>query len=619
MTSRQAYTSGAGWPERLGALLLVLGLWALAAWVVWELVWPGPAPCFTLLSPDTEQVLPLDAPLTLRGHLKGGRALTCNGREIRPGSGGGFEAPVPGPTAPGMYLVRCSAENARGRSFPYVYGRLAGDTLPLGDPIPDAVVLAVPFASLAGKGGLLAPLATFVTERLGPPLIDAAARFVTTWEGATIGPIRLGAVTLLRVEAGSAEAIVVTLGLQRVEVDLEVPEGWVPSALPSALRRFWPALGGKQTLRLGKELPVSVTLAWPPGERPRLSVGLLSSELLRTAFRFRFVADALVGALGALSRKWQADLDRALNGAAEVIAALDRLHQGLETQLGRVGALLPPLPALVSPQQPAVCFSLSLGRLRSDRESGLATLHLSARIQGVIRGGKRCADARPGEVRPVPLGGHLTRRLVLGPPLPPKGLTRPALLVAHDLVNAYLAAVWASGALDRVPIRLPALAEQGFDIRSLAYHLPPVVSTSPDGRLRLEVPELGVDLGTLGEPRRLFSAHLRLPLGVSSPQPGRVRLGVDRQAPPVIHLRCEREAQGRPGKPGGGCPAQSKRFQSLVNVATELALRPELATPPLALEAALPALRAAGVSIRVGRVVPLARGLQVELEVQQAR
>ena len=52
------------------------------------------------------------------------------------------------------------------------------------------------------------------------------------------------------------------------------------------------------------------------------------------------------------------------------------------------------------------------------------------------------------------------------------------------------------------------------------------------------------------------------------------------------------------------------------NIATELAFRPELATPPLAIEAALPALRAASVTIRVGKVTPVPRGVQVELDVR---
>jgi hypothetical protein len=519
-----------------------------------------------------------------------------------------------------MYVIGCRATNGRGRVFPYSYARLAGASVPIGDPIPDAVVLAVPLASLTPKGGLFAPLANLVAKHLSPPVMAGAARLTTQWEGATLGPFRLGGVSLISVYTRGSEDIGVSLGLEQVEVDVEAPQGWVPHGLPDALRRFLPNLGGKRTIQLGKRIPLHIGLRWSSGEKPRISVSLISGELAMSVMKLQHFSRAIGSTIMPLLKSWNAELQRALNGAAEVFEALEKLHKGLEARLSRVGALLPPLPAIVSPSQPSVCLSLSLSSVRPHHKSGLITLHLTAKILGVIKGGKRCADLGPaGVVPPLPLGGHSTRRLAMGPPSIPKSLSRPAILVSHDLLNAYLAAVWASGALDRVPIRIPDLAEQGFDIRSLAYRLPPVLITAPDGRLRLELPELGVDMGTLGEPRRLFAAHLRIPLGVETPGAGRLRLGVDPKAPPKIHLRCEEEAAGRPGAPGGGCPAQSKRFQSLVNIATDLALRPELATPPLAIEAALPAIKAAGVSIGLGSLAPLERGIKVNLEVKQAK
>lgn len=607
---------------------MVFGLWALVGWMVWELVWPGPSPRLHLEFPATEEILATDRPILVQGRIQRARSLTCNGAEVHLGPGGRFRAAVPGPTRAGMYLLGCEARNQRGRPFNYPFARLAGPSVPLGDPIEDAVIVAVPLKALTAKGGLFGPLAAFFAEKVAPAAMAVAERFTTTWEGARIGPLRLSGLSLLSVEAGGSEELVVTLGLEGVRLDLDFPHGWAPSTLPAKVRRLMPELGGKREIALGKTLPLSVTIAWTKGQRPRLSVGLLSSDLLRSALKFRFMADVVVASLGALSKKWQADLDKALNDTEAVISALDRIHKGLEARLTRVGALLPPLPSMVSPDRPSVCFSLSLSRLRSDRGAGLVTLHLAAQVLGVTRGGKRCADARPEEISPLPLGHHSRRRLVLGPPWSKGGATQvgkprngtplmgPSLLVAHDLLNAYLATLWVSGSLRRVPVDLPDLRDQGFDIRSLAYSLPPVVTTSPAGHLVIEVPELGVDLGTIGEPRRLFYAHLRVPLALSDPAPGKLRLGAMRGAPPEVHLRCEEEGVGRSGQPGRGCPTQSRRFESLVNVATELAFVPELALPPLAVEAALPSLSAAGVTIRVGRVVTLPKGLQVELEVQ---
>jgi hypothetical protein len=161
-----------------------------------------------------------------------------------------------------------------------------------------------------------------------------------------------------------------------------------------------------------------------------------------------------------------------------------------------------------------------------------------------------------------------------------------------------------------VPVDLPRLSAQGFDIRSLRYGLPPMVTTTADGDLRLEVPELGVDLGTTGEPRRLLAVHLRLPLHLQTQGPGRVRLAVRRRSPPRIWVRCEQES-------GRACSAQSRRLQDLVDLATELAFRPELAIPELALTAALPVLRAAGVTVEVTAVRAVPRGLHVRLSLRR--
>jgi hypothetical protein len=93
--------------QRLGASALVLGLWALVGWVVWELVWPGPEVALRLSTPPREQVLTPDAPLTIGGRVQRARRLRCNGRQVRPDPGGWFRAVIPGPTRAGMYVVRC--------------------------------------------------------------------------------------------------------------------------------------------------------------------------------------------------------------------------------------------------------------------------------------------------------------------------------------------------------------------------------------------------------------------------------------------------------------------------------------------------------------------------------
>jgi hypothetical protein len=202
------------------------------------------------------------------------------------------------------------------------------------------------------------------------------------------------------------------------------------------------------------------------------------------------------------------------------------------------------------------------------------------------------------------------RRIVLGSPLPPTPTQGAALVISHDLINAYLTTVWASGSLALVPVSLPEAREHGFDLRHLAYRLPPVVTTAPGGRLRLEVPEVGVDLRTLGEPMRLFAAHLRLPLSVAMQGKEKLRFRVEKKAPPRVAIRCTSEGAGHL------CPAQSRRFQQLVNIATELAFRPELAGPELAFEAALPAFQAPGVKIGVRSVEAIPRGIRVRLWIQ---
>jgi hypothetical protein len=336
-------------------------------------------------------------------------------------------------------------------------------------------------------------------------------------------------------------------------------------------------------------------------------LGPLSTGLLKKALGLAFLADTANTLLGLLSGKLHLELNRALRGARRLARHIDRIHREIQARLGRMAALLPPLPAELSPERVAACLSLRLSHLTTAPRAGILRFHLSARMLGYTRGGRSCAEARA--VRPLGLGGrYALRRLLLGPPPLDQAPDGPAVIIAHDLINAYLATLWASGGLRHVPIRLPALQQHGFHLRHLSYRLPPVITTHR-AELRLEVPELWVYLQTLGEPGRLFATHVRTALQVQVRPGGRLRFAVPPNRPPRIWVRCLREAEG-------ACAAQSRRFQSLVNVGMDLAFSPDLAGPELALEAALPPLGGPGLDIRLGPVRPVPRGVMVRLNIK---
>lgn len=603
------HASQQGWTrlQRLGGTLLVVGLWVGVAWLAWQLVWPGPTPVLRLAAPAEQRYLPLDKPLTVQGRLRRARRVRCEGRDGRPDAQGRFTLHAPGPTRPGMYVVRCEAKNRRGRSFPFTYARLAGPSRALHDEIPDAVVLVLPLDKLKAKGGLLHGLSRLVSGPLARYLKSAAAQLVFRYGGLALGPVQVKTVTLLGVEAAEGDRLAVTLGLRGVSVGVHLPDKWVGKKAPTWARMLVALLAGKQTLQLHGTLPLRFLVRWPPGGLPSLSLGLLSTGLLKKALGLAFLADAANSMLGLLSGKLHAELNRALRGAKKLARHIDRIHRQIQRRLGRMARLLPPLPRQISPQRVAACLSLRLSHLTTSAQTRIVRFHLSARMLGFASGGRLCDD--PRAIRPLGAGGrHALRRLLLGPPTMDQVPDGPAVIIAHDLINAYLATVWASGGLSHVPIRLPALKQNGFDIRHLSYRLPPVMTTHR-AALRLEVPELWVFLRTVGEPGRLFAAHLRTALQVQVHPKGRLRFVVPHSKPPRIWVRCLKEA-------GGACTSQSRRFQSLVDVGMELAFSPELAGPELALEAALPSLRGPGMDIGLGRVQAIRRGVMVHLEIK---
>jgi len=598
------WTDRPGLVQRIGGTLLVIGLWVGVGWLAWLLLWPGPSPALSLSSPNLARLLPLDQPVHVTGVSTNTKRLRCEGRDVIPGPDGRFDFHAPGPTRPGLYVLRCEAENVRKRKFPFPFARLAGASRKLTDPIDDAVIVVLPLAALQAQGGLLHGLSRLVTTRFATHVMAAAKALTFQWGGLRLGPIYIGGLTLLGIEAAGNNRLALRLGLQDLTIGMRIPDDWVPDRTPAALRPFLTLLAGRRALSLKGTLPLTVKLHWPPGGRPTLSLGRLSTRQLRKVLPFKFLADTATAFAALLSARLHTQLTKALSRAGGLIQQLDRLFGDVQRRLARLSGLIPPLPKTISPKRVAACLSLRLTHLTTSPKTKVVRFHLSATVRGYAEG-RRCTE--PGGVRQVPVRGAIPRRLSLGPPALVDEQSGPSLVIAHDLINAYLATVWASGGLDRVPIRLPATQEAGFDIRSLHYRLPPVV-TSAGGRLRLEVGELGVNLDTVGEPRRLFSAHLRATVKVTVLGRGRLRFGVTRSAPPELFVRCDQEA-------GGACAAQSRRFQNLVNIGTELAFRPELAGPALALEAALPTLKGPGIKIDVRGVRVVPRGVVVQLRV----
>jgi len=595
--------------QRLGGTLGVAGLWVGVAWLALRLVWPGPTPTVELAGPAEQRYLPLDTPLHVHGKARRARRIRCEGRDAHPDGQGRFDLYAPGPTRAGMYVVRCEAENRRGRRFPFAYARLAGATRNLTDPIPDAVVVVLPLDKLKAKGGLLHGLSGLVSGPLAQYLKAAARSLVFRYGDLRLGPVHVGSVTLLGVEAAADNRLAITLGLQEVSVGVHLPDKWLSNkgGAPTWARMLSALLAGQQTIKLRTTLPLRFLVRWVPGQRPILSVGPLSTGLLKKALGLAFLADAANTMLSLLSGKLHAELNRAIQGAKTLASHMDRIYKQVQQRLGRMAALLPPLPKAVSPQRVATCLSLRLDHLTTSAKTKVVRFHLTARIKGYAMGGQRCDD--PRAVRSLDVGGRYPlRRLLLGPPPLRRVPDGPAVVIAHDLINAYLSTVWASGGLSRVPMSLPALKQNGFDLRQMSYRLAPVVTTHR-GLLRLEVGELWVYLQTRGEPGRLFAAHLRTALRVQVHAKGRLRFVVDRQRRPEIWVRCLKEA-------GGACASQSRRFQSLVNVGMELAFSPKLAGPDLALEAALPPLHGPGMDIRLGQVQAIPRGVMVHLKIK---
>ena len=456
------------------------------------------------------------------------------------------------------------------------------------------------------KGGLLHRLSHLVSNRLSRQLAAAAANLAFEIKGFSLGPVYVGGLSLLSVQIAGKNRLDLKLGLHNVAIGLKTPE--VSPKVPTLLQGVLGLLAGSRSISLGRTFAVTVQITWPPGGKPRLTLGPLSTDQLRKALKFKYFADAATSLLAPLSKRLHQELTRALTNSKALVTQLDTVYAEIQSRLARMSGLIPTLPPTVNPKQVAACLALSLSHLSTSEKDRTVRVHLSATIRGYTDEGRPCGAAK--DLRQIAHGRRTSfRRLSLGAPDLPTSPKGPTLVISHDLINAYLATVWASGGLETVPISLPEVKENGFDIHSLSYKLPPVVTTDRRGRVRLELPELGVNLRTVGEPQRLFAAHLRLGLDIDTRRAGRLRFTVPLGAPPKIFVRCEREA-------GGPCAAQSRRFQQIADIGTELAFSAELAQPELALEAALPSLSLVGLHIEVTAVQPLPRGVQVTLRVR---
>jgi hypothetical protein len=592
--------------HRLGGTALTVGLWAGIAFLAGYLAWPGQGVDLVLHAPPIDRILPLGEPVEIAGVVSAnGQRLRCGGETVRVATDGRFRATLLPPAQPGLHVIDCRVDNEKDRVFQYRYGRLAGASRPLAEVIDDALVVALPLPALTAPGGLLDPLNHLLATVVAPRLIEAGQKLHLVRESFTLGPIHLSGVTLVGVTARRPDELAVTVGLHDVSVWLSVSPGGLVDRLPEVVRQLLPALGPRATqVKLGPELRLTFTVRWPPGGgRPTVGVAGITTEHLKKALRIGALASLAAHWLAPLSRSLEQGVVKAFSGAAQLDQKLTEVFREIKLRLARLGALLPPLPGQVAPGRPAACIAFDLSHLSSEKD--VVRFHLSAQVRGYTTGGAACFTSGPP--RPVP---GAPRRLLLGPPDPLDQVTGPSVVVSHDLLNAYVATLHAAGTLARLPVSVPALAQHGFDVRSLRYGLPPVITTRPGGRLQLEVPELGLDLATTGEPRRLLTASFRLPLALAVPRPGVAQLSVSKSAPPEIFVRCEAEA-GR-----GACSHQSRRFQGLVEAATSIAFAAELAQPPLTVQAMLPTLRAQGVTVEVADLKVLSRGVLVELTVR---
>ncbi len=564
--------------KRLVALLSALGFLALLIWWLERRTNPGRPVEIHVTRPRKDAVLRPGRAVLVSGRVRGaGGRVFCNGvRAVT--KNGRFTVELPGPKGPGLYVLDCHAKNDRGTDSHARFGRLAGWTAPMTAPMDRAVTLTVPLSILDDKGGLLGDLNDLLRRHLVPIL--------STKGSLNIGPFQLGPVWVTGLHVEGVETTV--SGRLDFHIVIERPCMKVGRVRAGS------------TICLPVSFHATVGLSLDRNAGPVLHMGRFTTEGIRNAPWLPGL-DLAAAAGSMISRKlgrvlaWPAETTRGL------AKALTQAKRRIDRRLSALTDMIPQVPAAWDAAGTRLCFSVSLSGLDTDPLRETASVTTRVQILGY--------DPKGTCQKVVPFPSDLQR---LVPAVAEKHPTEvPAdgdalLVLSSDFVNAYLTGLWAVGALRRVPIASQSASRFGFSLESMEMGVPPAFV--PGRYLRLVVPEAGLWVRTLGEPKRYFvvsvAAELRLLLSSAG-----VELAVMDNPLPRVALRCEGEL-GR-----SSCLEQTHRYQSMVNMVLAMVRAGRMVLPALPVAKALPQWRTKYVELEPVWVRRWRDGIGVGLDV----
>jgi len=555
-----------------------------------------------LVAPPQTAILSVGKPVHVVGRVGDVKGrVTCNGRMVRPAHDGRFRMDVPGPVTPGLFLIQCRATNERGREYYFRFGRLAGQAVPLTAPIENAVVVVLPLRILRDQGGVLDELSSLLDRKIRPMLNRLASGTSWSFSGVGAGPMSVGRVEVLSIDASAGDQVRMKLALH--DVCLDWKSGRVAGIpLPRSRGRFCVPV----------RIPITVRFHIGRDGRVDFSVGKLNRRLLERVAGSTplFIAGRLSGLLAHSLGKM---LDWPRRAARKILRAVDAARRRLDQRLSHLADMLPATPRQWPMGGRRLCWSVELSHLTANDR--VVEMRFRMQLKGYAVRGTSCTD-----LRPFPKGRQRVRIRgeVKGPDPAPsvttthgKG-TGAILAISANLINAYSAGMWASGALDGIPVDLPGLRRQGFDVRSVNLLVPAMITPAgPTERgLWVNMPEMDVSIRTIGEPRRLFRVSAAVRAKLSLDPDGKLEAFLMEHPAPVLAVRCV----GELGKPT--CSSQSRRYQSMADVAVTMVRNGGMLLPNLTIARSLPMWQSRHLRLSVSRLSVARSGdLQVSMTV----
>ena len=575
-------------------------------WWVWYQGRPGPSVKLDIVVPSTTAILSVGKRVYITGRVRSGKgSVTCNATTVRPAHDGRFRFDIPGPSAPGLFLINCRAMNARDREYHFRFGRLAGQSVSLTAPIEDAVVMVLPLSILRDQGGVLDELSGLVDRKIRPLLNRLAGSTSLSLSGIGAGPVSVGRVEILSIDASADDQVRMKLALDKVCLDWKLgPLAGIP--LPRGRGRFC----------LPLRIPITVRFRVGQDGRVDFSVGKLSRRFLeRLAGSGPLLVAEQVSSL--LSRTLGRALSWPRRAARKILREVDAARRRVDHRLSRIADMLPATPRRWPGGSKRLCWKVELSHLTANEK--FVEVRFRLRLVGYALRRETCASPHvfPRAVNRV----RIPQKAILPPATAPGkivhvGRAGAILSISANLINAYSAGLWASGALARIPVDLPGLRRQGFDVRSVGLLVPAMITgAGPQQRgVWVNLPEMDVSIQTIGEPKRLFRVSASVRVKLSLDPGGKLEAFVMEHPSPLLAVRCV----GQLGRPT--CSSQSRRYQSMADVALALIRDGGMLLPNLTIAASLPMWQSKHLRLFVSGIRASASGrLQVSMVVKSRK